>query len=115
MSLRRFNPRRDAAEPKIIVAMRRAGASVQQLSGKHLPDLLVGWRGLTLLMEVKTPKPPLKRKPRKAPTNGQNDGQREWSALWHGGPVHVVTTPQEALAVLLAPSSPGRALPEIEP
>lgn len=100
MSLRRFNPRRDAAEPGIIEALTKAGASVQPLSGKDIPDLLVGWRGSTLLLEVKTPKPPPKRAPRKPPTTGQNAGQIAWASRWRGARVHVVTTPQEALALL---------------
>ena len=119
MSLRRFNPRRDASELPIIVAMRRAGASVQQLSGKDIPDLLVGWQGQNLLMEVKTPRkapsrPSTRRKTNSAP-DARTEGQLGWADRWRGDRPHVVTTPQEALAILLTPPTSGRMLPEIEP
>jgi hypothetical protein len=112
MSLLRRNAKRDDSEPEIVEALQRAGASVQRLSGKDIPDLLIGWRGSTLLMECKTPQPPPKRKRRKPPSDGRTDGQILWAKWWRGSRVHVVTTPQEALAVLLCP--PPRALPEIE-
>lgn len=44
--------RRDANEKEIVDALRQAGASVERL---HLPvDLMVGYRGVTYLMEVKS-------------------------------------------------------------
>lgn len=105
MSLRRFNPRRDEAEPGIVAALVMAGASVHRLSAKDAPDLLVGWKGRNLLMEVKTPRkapsaPPKRRKAGPAP-DPRTEGQLRWAALWRGSSPVVVTTPQEALAVLL--------------
>jgi Holliday junction resolvase len=40
---------------QIVTALRAAGATVQSLAGvgKGTPDLLVGYKGQTLLMEVK--------------------------------------------------------------
>ena len=56
MSLRRVNPKRDRNEPAIVKALNDCGAITYRLSGTGLPDLLVGWRGVWLLLEVKAPK-----------------------------------------------------------
>lgn len=44
--------RRDANEPAIVAALEAVGAAVQQLD-PPLPDLLVSFRGVLLLIEVK--------------------------------------------------------------
>jgi len=75
----------DNVQPEIVKALRAIGASVQVLSsvGRGVPDLLVGWRKKTFLLECKT-------------GNGQlNTVQREWHAKW-AGHVAVVRTPEEA-------------------
>ena len=54
----------DANHEQVVTALRAAGATVQSLAGvgKGVPDLLVGYQGQTLLMEVKDGfKPPSKR------------------------------------------------------
>lgn len=56
MSLRRVNPKRDRNEPAIVKALNECGAITYRLSGAGLPDLLVGWMGGWLLLEVKAPK-----------------------------------------------------------
>jgi Holliday junction resolvase len=45
----------DANQEAVVTALRSAGATVQSLAGvgKGVPDLLVGFKGQTLLMEVK--------------------------------------------------------------
>ena len=53
MTLHRRNPRRDPNEPLIVEYLKRAGSLVSRLSGAGIPDLLVGYRGRYLLMEVK--------------------------------------------------------------
>lgn len=80
--------RRDANEKAIIEALRAAGASVQQLSGLDVPDLLVGHHGINFLLEVKMPKGEL------------SDGQFEWVKRWRGRDVYVVRTVDEALAAV---------------
>ena len=88
----RHAARRDANEADIIKALRKAGASVDQIDAENLPDLVVGFRYHNFLMEVKDPaKPPSKRKLRA--------GQKLWHDLWRGQ-VAVVETEEEALAVL---------------
>jgi hypothetical protein len=56
MTLHRRNPRRDANEPAIVEYLQRAGCVVCRISSKGVPDLLVGYRGTWLLLEVKMPK-----------------------------------------------------------
>lgn len=94
---------RDKAEPAIVTALEAVGASVTKLSAKGVPDLLVGFHGVTFLLEVKTPKAS------KGGNNGlTNAGQSEWRAAWRGGVVHVVETPEQALrAIGVMPSAPA--------
>jgi hypothetical protein len=50
-------PRRvDANQAEIVTALRAVGASVLDLHtvGRGCPDIAVGWRGLTFLLEVKS-------------------------------------------------------------
>lgn len=87
-------PKVDANHSAIRDVLRKAGASVQSLAecGFGCPDLLVGYRGRNLLMEVKDPaNSPSQRK--------LNDKQRFWHAAWTGQ-VCVVETSEEALFVL---------------
>jgi len=75
--------RRDKMEPEVIKAFKAGGASVQQLSGRDVPDLLVGYLGVTHLVEVKTDRAGLK------------PGQKRWADEWRGErPVVARTAPQ---------------------
>lgn len=87
MSIRRQAARRDDNERPIIEALRRAGASVEQLSKRGVPDLLVGWRGETFLIEVKTAKGRL------------TADESAWLESWRGQAV-IVRSVEEALAVI---------------
>lgn len=60
MSLNRWNPKRDAAEPAIVQALESVGAEVWKVSGTGLPDLLVRYRGVLYAGEVKTGKAKLR-------------------------------------------------------
>lgn len=77
----------DANQKPIVEALERCGASVQSITrvGHGCPDLLVGFRRRTFLLEVKSE------------TGALNDEQVEWHQLWRGMPVAVVRTPEEAL------------------
>ncbi len=90
MALHRRAAKRDLSEPGIVDRLRQLGAAVVRLSGRDLPDLLVGWRGLTLLAEVKTGKAKL------------TDGQRTFYLAWTGSRPAVLRTPQEAQDWLLS-------------
>lgn len=85
----------DANQTAIVQALRAAGARVQSLAGvgRGCPDLLVGFGGRNLLMEVKDgDKCPSARK--------MTPREVEWHALWHGQ-VAVVETPDAALRLLV--------------
>lgn len=88
--MRQQAARRDSNEVAIKGALEAIGATVVQISQKGLPDLLVGFRGDTYLLEVKTAKGKLTK------------AQIEFGAAWQGKPVHVVRSVEDALAVLHA-------------
>ena len=54
----RRNARVDLNHAEIVEAFRKLGASVLSLAnlGRGVPDLLVAWCGVTMLIEVKAPK-----------------------------------------------------------
>ena len=98
MSLYRRAPRRDGAEPAIVAALSALGCSVQPLSGKGVPDLLVGIRGLNILLECKAPVGPL------GGTHGREltDDQRIWHATWRGSKPWLVRSAEDAIASVRA-------------
>jgi Holliday junction resolvase len=85
----------DANHVQVVEALRAAGATVQSLAGvgKGVPDLLVGYRQTTLLMEVKDGhKSPSQRK--------LTEDQLKWHGAWNGGTLAVVDGPEAALRAL---------------
>lgn len=97
----------DANQPEIVEALRKLGATVTSLAGvgKGCPDLLVGYRGLTLLVEVKDRRKESVGKDgytRKARPGSLEESQVEWLASWRGLPVIVAYTSEEAVAAVLA-------------
>ncbi len=85
----------DANQTAIVSALRAAGATVQSLAavGDGVPDLLVGFRGHTFLMECKDGRqPPSKQKLKPL--------QLEWHAAWRGGTLCVVDGAEAALRAL---------------
>lgn len=82
----------DANHVAIVDALRAVGASVQTLSAKGVPDLLVGWRGRNLLLEVKDCA--------KIPSQQRlTPDQQVWHAAWRGQ-VTVVNSIDSALKAL---------------
>ena len=84
----------DANQREVVVALRGAGASVQLLHavGEGCPDLLVGYKGLNMLLEVKDgSKPPSAQK--------LTPQQEIWHRDWRGHRV-VVNSPEAALAAI---------------
>lgn len=100
-----FKPaHRDAAEPLIITAGRSAGATVAQLSGKDVPDLLVGFKGVTFLGEVKSRlvhegKDGYTRKT----TTRISKGQKDFAETWRGAKVGLWYEPADMLRAIGAP------------
>ena len=85
----------DRNQPEIITALRQLGASVEPLHavGKGCPDLLVGFRNRTLLLELKDgTKPPCERR--------LTEDQRRWHQAWQGQKA-IVKSVEEAVAVVL--------------
>lgn len=90
MSLRRYAAKRDKIEAEVISALLAVGCTVQQLSIKGVPDLLVGFPDplsgwpTNILMEAKSKGGKL------------TPDQIEWIEKWEGQ-VFVVYSVEEAL------------------
>lgn len=86
----RWGAHQDSTHKPIVAALRAIGATVVRISSQEpgCPDLLVGLRGRTFLVEVKGPKTPV------------DDKQLAWHRSWRGAAIHIVRTPEEALAAL---------------
>ena len=80
--------KRDANEAEIIAALKNAGCTVTQLSQRGVLDLLVGYCGHWLLLEVKSDDGKL------------TDDQRQFIEYHTDCPLAVVRTPTEALIAL---------------
>jgi hypothetical protein len=80
------NARTDSNQKEIVTALRSVGATVQSLApvGQGVPDLLVAFRGVNYLIEVKTP------------TGKLNPIQTAFHANW-GAPIGVCVTQDDAL------------------
>lgn len=88
----------DTNQPMMVMVLRHLGYSVAVTSqlGKGFPDLVVGRRGINVLVEVKDPdKPPSKRK--------LTADEMEWHDKWKG----IVITAQTVDDVVQAFSSLG--------
>ena len=88
MSLHRRNPRRDVAESPIVSALLKAGFSVQRISAKDVPDLLIGKNGITKQIEIKTGKAKVR------------PGQKTWAMDWRGAPVIYLRTLEDAVTLI---------------
>jgi Holliday junction resolvase len=105
MKRNKFAARRDENEPEIIAALEARGIDVTPIQGrgkKEPPDLLCGFAGLTVLIEVKrdydyaTTK---RGKPYVEHVRGKlTPDQTKWHREWKGQPVVIARTVQEALA-----------------
>lgn len=85
----------DGNQGLIVRVLRAIGASVQSIApvGDGCPDLLVGWRRQTFLLEVKDPA--------QAPSARRlTELELRWHRTWNGLPVAVVHTPEEALQAI---------------
>lgn len=84
----------DSNQPAIVDALRAIGATVQHLHavGKGCPDLAVGWRGKTFLIEVKDGKA--------SPAHrALTEPQVEWHGGWKGQ-VAIAYSPDDALRIV---------------
>jgi hypothetical protein len=85
----RYAAKIDTNQPAIVEELRQVGASVESLArvGAGVPDLLVGFRERTYLLEIKTDRGAL------------TDDQRAWLARWRGQAA-VVRSADEALKAI---------------
>lgn len=97
----RYYKRADANTKEVADALRKAGANVYHLGnvGKGIPDLLVGARSGTFLIEVKN------RATHARKVKGDGDGlhtpdQEKFIQTWKGGPVFTVYDAEEALKII---------------
>jgi Holliday junction resolvase len=81
----------DCNQKDIVHALKTFGATVVDLSGvgKGCPDLLIGFKGTTYLIEIK--------KDSKAKFTSQ---QLQFNELWSGGVIARIQTIDEAIALL---------------
>jgi len=91
--MRRAN-RIDENQNDIVAALRKAGATVRVISqGDGIPDLLVGFKGETILLEVKDGnKPPSART--------LTPAEQKFFNEWEGGLCMVVKSVEDALELL---------------
>lgn len=95
----RYYARRvDTTHAPVRKAYERVGATVIDTSrlGGDAPDLIVGWRGRTLAVEVKW-----KRPTREGGRHGETEGQKKRREAWRGDTWLVVTNPEEAVLKLV--------------
>ena len=90
----KYARRIDANQNDIVVALRACGAVVRVVTqGDGIPDLLVGYRGYTLLLEVKDgSKPPSART--------LTEAEQKFFDDWKGGMLAIVNNADEALDIL---------------
>ncbi len=76
----RLLARVDANQADITHALRQCGALVQTTHtlGRGFPDLLIAYRGVLALIEVKTPRGTL------------TPDETQWHAKWQDAPVYIV-------------------------
>ena len=85
----------DANQSAVVAGLRRVGCSVAILSdlGDGIPDLLVGVRGQTFLLEVKDGNaPPSERK--------LTPDQQVFRDTWRGGPLITVESVDDAVRIV---------------
>lgn len=86
----------DSNSREIVEGLRKAGAYVRVITqGDGLPDLLVGYRGHTLLLEIKDGE--------KVPSQQKlTAAERKFFDEWTGGPLVKANSMDEAIAALRA-------------
>lgn len=84
----------DANQTEIVKALRQVGASVQSLAstGKGCPDLLVGFRGVNWLLEIKDGQ-------KVKSARKLTPDQIEWHESWRGR-VYIVESVDQAISLL---------------
>jgi hypothetical protein len=83
----------DANQALIVRHLRAVGASVLHVHQlKNCFDILVGYRGRTFLMEIKT-----------SEKEQLTPGEAEFKATWRGSEYYIVYTPDQAIRIITTP------------
>ena len=90
----KYARRVDDNQNEIVVALRACGATVRIINqGGGIPDLLVGYRGNTILIEVKDGA--------KVPSAQKlTEAEQEFFETWRGGTVVIINSVDKALDLL---------------
>jgi hypothetical protein len=91
-----FRRRRDANHTEIVNALKQVGATVLDTSAIGVagaPDLVVGFRSLVHLIEIKNPAS-------RYGKQGASGVQQDWAARWNGPQPVVVTSVDDALRAI---------------
>ena len=90
----KYARRVDDNQNEIVAALRACGATVRIISqGGGIPDLLVGYRGNTILIEVKDGS--------KVPSAQKlTEAEQEFFDTWRGGTVVIINSVDKALDLL---------------
>lgn len=88
----------DANHKDVSAGLEKMGASVLSMAplGNGAPDLLAGYDGMNFALEVKNPKAARGKKQGLALTDDEKRFHEQWK-----GQVHVVTSPEEAVQLVL--------------
>lgn len=97
----RWAARTDRNQAAVVKALRGEGCTVESLHrvGRKVPDLLVGVRGRTELLEVKRPELET-RAPQNLAERVRLEEQAEWANRWRGARPLRVYGPEDALRKL---------------
>jgi len=76
----RRKAKRDVNEGEIVDGLRQIGATVGRINEEDYPDLIVGFRGVNYLIEIKPPSGP------RGGVSGRtlSTGQLKWAMEWRG-------------------------------
>jgi hypothetical protein len=85
--------RRDVGEDDIVKALRACGAYVKKVNDEGAWDLLVWYRGYTLLLEVKDGKKP-------PSAQALTPAEQKFHDEWPGDNLHIVNSVEAALDLL---------------
>lgn len=87
MSINRYAKKRDMAEPEVVSTLEQCGFSVERID--RPVDLLVGLRGQTWLVEVKSSE--------KGYGKSLNANQQDFSDRWRGSKIVILRSSQDAM------------------
>lgn len=92
---RKYGIKCDANHKDLVNCLRKLGADVLDIStvGCGVPDLVVWCRGNWHLVDIKNPNTGYGKR-------GLNKNQKQWAAHWKGGPVYMIYSTDDAIALV---------------